>query len=306
MSNFPLGGFYRGLRIAPIVFSTTTEGGETNWVVPFGITEIIAKCWGAGGGAGVTDGSVAGNGGAGGFSQARLTVTPGETLKIFVPTGGVGSGSSTIRAGGGGGSWAGVFRSTTPLLIAGGGGGGGAGRDGSGGAGGAGGGSTGVKGVDPATGATGGGGGTQSAGGAGGSGDSGNGTAGLQWRGGNAYGSSVLGGRNGAATLLGASAGFAGDSFNSTDRATGGGGGAGWYGGGGGGRGGDGNNRPGAGGGGGSGYVTGTETLNIAGAGIIPPYQFDRNYIAGRGTGGTPSSTASIRKGGDGLVVILI
>jgi hypothetical protein len=299
MTTVPLGGFYRGLRIAPVVFSATTEGGATSWVVPWDITEIVAKCWGAGGGAGVTNEGIGGNGGAGGFAQARIAVTPGETLTIFVPTGG--TGSNTVRAGGGGGSFAGIFRSTTALLIGGGGAGGGAGRQSSGGAGGhggAGGGTTGIKGGN-GTGGLGANGGTQLAGG---TGDGGNGE---KWIGSDSYASVILGGRNGA-SALGADAGNGGASSSEGDRARGGGGGAGWYGGGGGGRGSDGSNSSGGGGGGGSSYTTGTETTNTQGSLITPPNQSDRNYIAGRGTGGTPSSTASIRKGGDGLVVILI
>ena len=52
MTCFAFGTYERGKRIAPVVFSTTTEGGATSWVVPANITEIVAKCWGAGGGAG--------------------------------------------------------------------------------------------------------------------------------------------------------------------------------------------------------------------------------------------------------------
>lgn len=302
MTTFAPGAFYRGRLIAPRVFSTTTQGGAVSWVVPAEVTEIIAKCWGAGGGAGVTDNSRGGDGGAGGYAQARLAVTPGETLTIFVPTGG--TGSNTVRAGGGGGSWAGIFRSTTPLLVAAGGGGGGAGRDGNGGSGGAGGGTVGVTGAPNAT--NGGEGGTQSAGGDGGTGDSANASDGAQWAGGDSYGSTILGGRNGAAALLGAGAGEGGDSSTEGDRARGGGGGAGYYGGGGGGRGGDANNSPGHGGGGGSSYVTGTETVNTAGSGTTPPRTSDFSYIAGRGVGGTPSSSSSVRNGGAGLVVIQI
>lgn len=307
MTTFPLGGFYRGKLIAPRVFSTTTEGGAASWVVPSGITEILAKCWGAGGGAGVANGSFAGgDGAAGGYAQARLTVTPGETLTIYVPTGGRGSNASvTPRAGGGGGSFAGVFRAAAALVLAPGGGGGGTARDGIGGRGGNGGGASGAAGANAGSG--GGGGATQSAGGAGGSGSFANASPGAQWIGGISYGSSVLGGRNGAAAALGANAGNGGDSLYDANRSTGGGGGAGWYGGGGGGRGGESSsNVGGAGGGGGSSYTTGTEAVTTAGSGTAAPSQTDFSYIAARGFGGTPSASASVRDGQPGLVVIMV
>jgi hypothetical protein len=141
-------------------------------------------------------------------------------------------------------------------------------------------------------------------GGAGGDGDSGNGTAGVQWRGGISYGSVYLGGRNGAAALLGANAGDGGDSSAEGDRARGGGGGAGWYGGGGGGRGGSGSNSGGGGGGGGSNYITGSSTVSLRGSGIIAPNQ-DKDYIIGRGAGGAASSGGLGASGGSGHVVIL-
>ena len=301
MSTFPLGGFYRGKLIAPRVFSTTTEGGAVSWVVPGGITEILAKCWGAGGGAGDSNGSTGGSGGAGGYAQAILSVTPGETLKIYVPQGG--TGTTTTNYGGAGGSWAGVFRSTDCLLLAAGGGGGAAGRSTAGGSGGAGGGPTGQEGEDGSQ--DGGNGGTQFFGGAGGTGGV-NGGSGQKWYGGDANDDTAVARvGNGAAADLGTRAGDGGGTNSFGDRAAGGGGGAGWYGGGGGAAGGDGSNSGGSGGGGGSNYITGTSTVNLQGSGVNAPNQ-DRDYIAGRGKGGTPSSTSSIRNGGDGLVVILI
>jgi hypothetical protein len=46
--------------------------------------------------------------------------------------------------------------------------------------------------------------------------------------------------------------------------------------------------------------------VNTAGSGTTPAGSGDRHYIATRGNGGTPSSTASVRAGKPGLVVILI
>lgn len=301
MTTFALGTYRRGPLLVPRIFSATTEGGAASFVVPIDVTEIRGKCWGAGGGAGTEFGRPAGNGGAGGYAEARIPVTPGETLTIFVPTGG--SGSNTNTYGGGGGSFAGIFRGTTALLIGAGGAGGGAGRSGTnstnGVSGGAGGGDSGGTGATASGSQAGGGGGTQSAGGSSPT------NAGSKWIGGNSFGSAIAGGANGAAAILGANAGNGGGSSGGTDNSYGGGGGAGWYGGGGGGRGQGDPNTGGSGGGGGSGYVTGTETANLAGSGTTPPNQSDRYYIAGRGVGGTPSASASVYNGGAGLVVIL-
>lgn len=300
MTAFTLGGFYRGKRIVPRVFSTTTESGAASFVVPPDVTEIIGKCWGAGGGAGYGTSFSGGNGGPGGYAQSILTVTPGETLTIYVPTGGICPALTLAGPGGTGGSFAGIFRSTTPLLVAGGGGGGGAGRNagGPGGVGGSGGGSTGTAGTAASSGGAGGGGGTQSAGGSAGL----SGSAGAQWIGGNFNGSTSNGGRNGA-SALGTNAGNGGGITEFSDRAAGGGGGAGYYGGGAGGRGQSDPNTGGGGGGGGSNYLTGSNQISLQGSGVNAPNQ-DRDYIARRGQGGT-GIVGRGSNGNAGLVVIL-
>ena len=198
-------------------FSAT--GSDQTWVVPNDVYLITAKLWGAGGGNRSTAG-------AGGYTEAEISVTPGETITVMVGSDGSDSGGVTSDSyGGGGGAYSdngnggrqGGGRSAlrsggVDILTAGGGGGSGFNHGGYGGGG--------------LTGRTGGGvagsGGTQTAGGAGGGGNGGTAEAGVQYTGG-----------------------------ISTPSYAGGGGGGGWFGGGGGS--GVVNNH--GGGGGGSGFV---------------------------------------------------
>jgi hypothetical protein len=145
--------------------------GEYTFAVPTGVSQVLVRAWGGGGQGGNQDGAT---GGGGGFVQARLTVTPGETLQIWVAEGGdgqpgalgYGAGASYVRRGG------------NDLVVAAGGGGGGSdgnsGNSMAGGAGGAGGptGESGQNGLGMiasyCTLVTGGTGGTQTTGGVGG------------------------------------------------------------------------------------------------------------------------------------------
>ncbi|BBK44117.1 hypothetical protein STVA_41370 [Allostella vacuolata] len=157
--------------------------GSFDWVVPAGVTEILVKCWGAGGGG--SDGYlVPVYGGGAGYVEALLSVTPGETLRGTVGGGGQGGylfgsglrlgGESEISPGGnggtqsglvfgsGGGGASGLRRGSTRLIVAPGGGGAGADPLNAGtGRGGVGGGTTGGNGTGSADGK----GGTPSAGG---------------------------------------------------------------------------------------------------------------------------------------------
>jgi hypothetical protein len=156
--NSTLYGFPIGIQ--PLSFTPTgktkvaftTSNSDQSWVVPSGITYIIVKCWGSGGGSGARGGWYStGSGGGGGFSRGIIPVTAGETLTIRVGHGGYcpnallntgvvptfatsypyGGGSSLSGPdsngyyGGFGGGYCAIFRSTTPLMIAGAGGGGG-------------------------------------------------------------------------------------------------------------------------------------------------------------------------------------
>lgn len=220
-------------------------GSFQTFVVPAGVTTLYVECLGA---QGQSRGALNSRpGGFGGFAFAELAVTPGETLRVYVPrqqtgigvgdnTFGNGTGGLMSSNGGAGGGAADVRRSPyglgDRLIVAGGGGGAGA-LGTSGLESGAGGGSIGEAGEGGigVAGGGGGGGGTQSAGGAGGTSSSAcafgtpQGTAGSLGQGGN-------GGPTGAGCL----------------GQGGGGGGGGYYGGGGGGA-------EGSHGGGGSNYV---------------------------------------------------
>lgn len=95
-----------------ITFNYT--GAVQTWVVPANVGQVTLEVWGGQGG--TNAGGVVG--GLGGYSKGTLTVTPGETLYIFV-----GGGGSTATAGffnGGGDAGAGA---TPPASVGGGGGG---------------------------------------------------------------------------------------------------------------------------------------------------------------------------------------
>ena len=153
-------------------------GAVQDFVVPAGVTSVTIEAWGAQGGRGWINNAIgAGYGGNGGYAKGALTVTPGETLKLYVggrggSTAALGSGgwngggysddndSDNDDSGGGGGGATDIRKGGTALanrvIVAGGGGGGGCNS----GNGGAGGGLNGIAGL----GTTGGVAGTQSAG----------------------------------------------------------------------------------------------------------------------------------------------
>ena len=288
---------------------TYTSQGASTFVVPSGVTSITTKMWGGGGGgaAASTSSGGGGAGGGGGYVNSTITVTPGETLTIYVGgAGGAGGTTNTSGYGGGGGGYSSIYRSTTPLAIAAGGAGGGGGRSTSAGtAGGAGGGTTGVTGGTSGA-VTGGGGGTQSAGGAAGTGGNNTGTAGSSLVGGAGANGRSNAGADGGASNGGLSTGGAGGSVTTTSRAAGGGGGSGYYGGGGGS--GSTTATGGAGGGGGSSYTANSCASGdtcTAGSGTTPGNSGDsaRNG-AGNGGAGGPSASAVGTGGSNGLVSI--
>ena len=118
--------------------STDGNNQEYSVNVPQNVTSMTAKIWGAGG-EGVGDcNSGDFSGGGGGFSTGDLTVTPGDTVTVYV--GGTGKGSSTTfgdQSGSGAGKGGGLsaIKYGTTIMMAG--GGGGAGQNGNGGGGGA-------------------------------------------------------------------------------------------------------------------------------------------------------------------------
>lgn len=119
------------------------SGGDQYFTVPEGVTTLNVKMWGAGGGGGYAGGWWYGYaGGGGGYTQATVSVTPGQQYMVMVGQGGnSGSNSngyymyggggancpgwSDCRYGGSGGGMSALWYSGTPIAIAGGGGGGG-------------------------------------------------------------------------------------------------------------------------------------------------------------------------------------
>ncbi len=276
--------------------------GASTFIVPTGVTSITVKAWGAGGGGGSGGSAAAGGaGGGGGYVSGTIAVTPGETLDIYVGSGGIGGTRNTSGGGGGGGAYTSIYRGTTPLAIAAGGGGGGGGRSTAshiGGGGGAGGGTTGIAGGASLA-NNGGGGGTATAGGNGGTGTN----AGLA--GGSLAGGLGANGTNGASDGSGAAGGITGGGKGggviSTNRAAGGGGASGYFGGGGGA--GSGTSAGGGGGGGGSSLAS-SGLAATAGSGATPANSTDTDR-AGAGQGGTAGTVGGLgADGSNGIVVI--
>lgn len=284
-----------------------TSQGAATFVVPTGITSITVKLWGGGGGGGAGGSSAAGGAGGGsGFVEGTVTVTPGETLNVYVGGGGGGGTRNTAGGGGGGGGYSSIYRGSTLLALAAGGGGGGGGRNSSGntgGQGGPGGGASGVNGSAAGV-AGGGGGGTASAGGSGGTGGSNSGTAGASLTGGAGANGRTSQGADGGANNGGLATGGSGGSVTSTTRAAGGGGGAGYFGGGGGS--GSSSGSGGAGGGGGSGYTGSMSGVtNQAGSGQTPGNSTD-TYRNGAGAGGGAGATnVDGSTGADGVIAVI-
>jgi len=266
----------------------TFTGTSQTFIVPANVTSIVVKAWGAGGGGGGTGSGLTGRpGGSGGYAEARLSVTPGDSYSVVVAGGGAGGpgctsgsrfaptgggfpdgGGYTTNCGGAGGGGSRVSLGGVDLLIAGGGGAGGV--LGASAAGGAGGGSTGASGGGVAT-AGGGGGGTQSSGGVAGVGNN-TGFAGASLQGG--FNSSGSWGSNGGG------GGYFGGGTGANDY---------------------GSNANLGGAGGGSGFVGGagvTSTQNLTGSGQTPPNTSDGRYVNGVGQGGAANTA-----GGNGLVI---
>lgn len=154
-------------------------GSAQTFTVPKYVTNVTIETWGAeGGGAKCSSGAVQDDGGKGGYAKGSLSVSPGETLRVYVGgkgvtegRGGFNGGGPGARYGAGGGGASDVRKGGNALadrvIVAGGGGGGNCGSPdhGAGGAGG------GLKGQDGRAfrNWTPGGGGTQNGGGSAGS-----------------------------------------------------------------------------------------------------------------------------------------
>lgn len=80
-------------------------GSDQTWVVPAGTTKIGVMMWGAAGGsyyASTRSATDYASGGSGGYTEAVISVTPGETLVIVVGEGGQGINFAPATYGGGG------------------------------------------------------------------------------------------------------------------------------------------------------------------------------------------------------------
>ena len=283
-----------------------TQGAGT-FTVPAGVTSITLKLWGGGGGGGAGGSAAAGGAGGGsGYVTETISVTPGETLDVYVGGGGARGTRNTAGGGGGGGGYTSLYRSGTPLAISAGGAGGGGGRNTSGntgGAGGAGGGTSGVAGSASGV-SGGGGGGTSGSGGGAGTGGSNSGSGGASLVGGAGGDGRTSAGADGSGATGGLATGGNGGSVVSTGNAGGGGGGGGLFGGGGGS---GSTTATGAGGGGGGSSFTAvgaTGVTNTAGSGVNPGNPGD-SYRNGAGLGGNGGAIANVGTvGANGIAVI--
>jgi hypothetical protein len=221
--------------MASETFSYT--GSEQTWTVPSDVTEVTAKCYGAGGDTGGSSNVP----GTGGYGEKTFDVSPGETLYIYVGGAasgnsggwnGGGDGSSTSNENGGGGGGGSDVRQggntlSDRVTIAAGGGGAGGVYDNTYGDGGDGGGDSGQNGEigdsSSSNAGEGGGGGTQSSGGPAGADDDGtvNATSGSLGSGGTGSSQDGRGGAGGGGGYYGGGGGGAG-----TNGGGGGGGGS--------------------------------------------------------------------------------
>lgn len=129
-------------QVCPAGYSQSTTfsvtGAEQTFVVPAGVTSVYVSCLGGSGAAGTAPGGVTiAPGGAGGKVTGYLSVTPGETLYLYVggqgagQNGGYNGGGTGANGPAGGGGGASDIRQggnqpANRVAVAGGGGGGGA------------------------------------------------------------------------------------------------------------------------------------------------------------------------------------
>ncbi|MDB5225606.1 MAG: hypothetical protein JWL87_558 [Candidatus Adlerbacteria bacterium] len=73
-------------------------GGDQTYTVPAGVTSVLVKAWGAGGGTGCNGGE--GPGGRGGYTSGTLAVSPGQVLTVIVGQAGTKNGPRTYGGGG--------------------------------------------------------------------------------------------------------------------------------------------------------------------------------------------------------------
>lgn len=89
------------LVMSPMTTAKFTTPGSDIFTVPAGVTSILVRVWGAGGGGGYSNGyDRAPSGGAsGGYAERRFIVSPGDNVAIVVGAGGLGGAASPAREG---------------------------------------------------------------------------------------------------------------------------------------------------------------------------------------------------------------
>ena len=113
-----LGGITSAVVALAVEPPSFTVPGPYTWTVPAGVTTVQVVATGGGGGGG----AVSTTGGNGGVVTATLSVSPGDTLQLYVGGGGA---AGSMFAGGGGGGSSNINAGMPNQVIAGGGGGGG-------------------------------------------------------------------------------------------------------------------------------------------------------------------------------------
>src|SRR3989344_8116313 len=81
---------------------TFTTPGTYTFTVPEGVTSVLVKLWGAGGGMGSTLGTPIPVAGGGGYTTGSVTVMPGQALTVIIGEGGILRGPRTMGGGGAG------------------------------------------------------------------------------------------------------------------------------------------------------------------------------------------------------------
>lgn len=90
------------LVMSPMTAVKFTAIGSTSFEVPAGVTSILVRIWGAGGGEGYANGGTdrAPSGGAsGGYAERRFIVSPGDDVAIVVGAGGIGGAANPAQQG---------------------------------------------------------------------------------------------------------------------------------------------------------------------------------------------------------------
>lgn len=106
--------FYAESENRPVLNFTYT-GAPQSVVIPGGVTSVTIETWGAeGGGSSISLNTASGQGGKGGYASGVLTVTPGNTLHVYVGGHGLSSTTGTALGGWNGGGQGHASSSSEP------------------------------------------------------------------------------------------------------------------------------------------------------------------------------------------------